>query len=184
MEYVAFRLYFSRTIYAREKDEDRKNGTAMGGGHPGKRDGCVHQRYSAAGRAIKNEGGYRAAWSKEEERGVEEGHGEIWSAGGCSTWPGAGEQRRVGAVDRGCGERGDTVRTECGQIFCAGVEYEALQHGAGTGETRAGFPVSYNGGDAGSGFERRSAERRRCAGGPGRPESFEPEVSVPVEGRV
>src|SRR2546422_33538 len=120
MEYVAFRLYFSWAIYAREKDEDRKNETAMGGGHPDKR----------AGRAIKNESGYRAAWSKEEERRVEEGHGEIWGAGGCFAWCGAGEQRRVGAVDRGCGERGDSVRTECRQIFCASVEYEALQHGA------------------------------------------------------
>src|SRR5258706_11728358 len=170
--------------YAREKDEDRKNGTAMGGGHPDKRDGCVHERYSAAGRAIKNESGYRTARSKEEECRVEEGHREIWGARGCSTRPGAGEQRRVGVVDRGCGERGDTVRTECGQIFCAGVEHEALQHGAGAGETRAGFPVSYDAGNTGSDFERRSTERRCCAGGPGRHESFEPKISLSVEGRV
>src|SRR6266850_8326349 len=108
MDYVAFRLYFSWTIHSRANNEDRKNGTTMGGGHPDERDGCVHGRCGAAGRAIKNESGYRAAWSKEEECRVEEGHREIWGAGGCSTRPGAGEQRRVGAVDRRCGERGDT----------------------------------------------------------------------------
>src|SRR5882762_9672980 len=174
---LPFDYTFPGRFTRENKDEDRKNGTAMGGGHPNQRDGCVDRRYSAAGRAIKNESGYRAAWSKEEERRVEEGHREIWGTGGCPARPRAGEQRRMGAVDRGCGERGDPVRTECGQVFCAGVEYETFQHGAGAGETRAGFPVSYDARNTGSDFERRDAERRCCAGGPGRPECFEPKIS-------
>src|ERR1700704_3826291 len=40
--------------HGRAANEHRKNGTAMGGGHPAERDGCVHERHRAAGRAIKS----------------------------------------------------------------------------------------------------------------------------------
>src|SRR5882724_7878937 len=119
MEYVAFRLYFSCAIYLRAKHEDRRNGTAMGGGCSDQRSGCARQRPTLPGSAIKDKNGCRFACTKEERRGVEESGCEICSASGRSTRPGAGEQRRVGAPGCGRGERGNTLRAECGQVFCS-----------------------------------------------------------------
>src|SRR5206468_13010906 len=114
----------------------------------GQRDVSSRNWDASRWRRIENKDGAGLPRREEKERGFQESHGKVRIARRSFGRNNSHKQRGVGTARRGRRERRNSLRTECGQIFCAGFEHEVVRQGAGASETGTGVPLPYHSGNA------------------------------------
>src|SRR5439155_27167310 len=124
---VYFRLYCYGAKLPSPKNENPENLETMCGSGNGQRDVGMRHWDASRWRPIENKDGAGLPRREEKERGFQESHGKVRFARRSFGRNNSHKQRGVGTARRGRRERRNSLRTECGQIFCAGFEHEVVR---------------------------------------------------------